>query len=146
MGMDRILVALDGSPRAPHVLETAIDIARRAGAHLALYRAVGIPAELPAVAFSRSPSDVAELLLGVARTYLIDLEKEVPPELRAGTSTSLAIPWQGVCEAANRARADLIVVGSHGYGGIDRLIGTTAAKIVNHAETSVLVVKEHAPN
>ena len=38
-------------------------------------------------------------------------------------------------------RYDLIVIGSHGYSGIDRLIGTTAAKVVNHAKQSVLVVR-----
>ena len=37
--------------------------------------------------------------------------------------------------------ADLIVVGSHGYSGIDHLLGTTAARVVNHADRSVLVVR-----
>ncbi len=43
---------------------------------------------------------------------------------------------------------DLIVLGSHGYGGIDRLLGTTAAHVANRAERNVLVVHErvgHAP-
>jgi universal stress protein F len=35
-----------------------------------------------------------------------------------------------------------VVIGSHGYGGLDRVLGTTAAKIVNHASCSVLVVRE----
>ena len=33
------------------------------------------------------------------------------------------------------------VIGSHGYDTMDKLIGTTAAKVVNHAEVSVLVVR-----
>ena len=36
---------------------------------------------------------------------------------------------------------DLIVIGSHGFGTIDRILGTTAAKVVNHAERNVLVVR-----
>jgi nucleotide-binding universal stress UspA family protein len=36
---------------------------------------------------------------------------------------------------------DLIVIGSHGYDALDRLLGTTAAKVVNHADRSVLVVR-----
>jgi len=44
--------------------------------------------------------------------------------------------WRAVVEAAVRERADLIVIGSHGYGGIDRLLDTTAAKIVDHANRS----------
>jgi nucleotide-binding universal stress UspA family protein len=51
-----------------------------------------------------------------------------------------------VCGAAKALDADLIVVGSHGYGTVDRLLGTTAAKIVNHAECSVLVVRPSKPS
>ena len=46
-----------------------------------------------------------------------------------------------MCDVAKEEACDLIVIGSHGYAGIDRLLGTTAAKIVNHAATSVLVVR-----
>jgi nucleotide-binding universal stress UspA family protein len=139
--MERILVALDGSPRARRVLAVAVDMAQRTGAKLFLYRAVGIPAELPTLAFSRSPTELAGLLEQLAKEELDALAKDVPAALLGGVRVSLAIPWQGVCEAAHRENAELIVIGSHGYGGLDRLLGTTAAKIVNHAEPSVLVVK-----
>jgi nucleotide-binding universal stress UspA family protein len=65
----------------------------------------------------------------------------VPAERLGGTHVSLAIPWQGICQAAAQVGANLVVIGSHGYGGIDRLLGTTAAKVVNHSAVSVLVVK-----
>ena len=35
---------------------------------------------------------------------------------------------------------DLIVVGSHRYHGLDRVLGTVATKVVNHADRSVFVV------
>jgi universal stress protein F len=139
--MERILVGLDGSPRAKVVLKTAVDLARRTGARLSLYRAVALPAELPTIALSMKPGEVAELLERLAREELIALASEVPPAILAGVQVSLAIPWQGVCEEARRERADLIVIGSHGYGGLDRVLGTTAAKIVNHADVSVLVAR-----
>jgi nucleotide-binding universal stress UspA family protein len=34
------------------------------------------------------------------------------------------------------------VIGCHGYSGLDRVIGTTAGKVVNHADRSVFVVRE----
>jgi nucleotide-binding universal stress UspA family protein len=37
--------------------------------------------------------------------------------------------------------AALILIGSHGYSGLDHLLGTTAARVVNHADRSVLVVR-----
>jgi nucleotide-binding universal stress UspA family protein len=35
---------------------------------------------------------------------------------------------------------DLIVIGSHGYHGLDRVLGTTAARVSNLARRNVLVV------
>ena len=142
--MNKILVGLDGSARAPHVLDTAVDLAQLTGATVYLYRAVGLPSELPAIALSMSPGETSALLQRLAQQHLHDLEHSVPNVRRGGTSVSLAIPWQGICEAARRVGADLIVIGSHGYGGLDRLLGTTAAKVVNHARVSVMVVKEAA--
>lgn len=88
-----------------------------------------------------TPTEVADLLEKLAAEELQALGNEVAPELLGGVRVSLATAWQGVCEAAQHEKADLIVIGSHGYGGLDRLLGTTAAKIVNHAEVSVLVVR-----
>ena len=45
--MNKILVALDGSPRAPLVLTKAVEMARAAGVRLVLMRAIGLPAEIP---------------------------------------------------------------------------------------------------
>jgi len=46
-----------------------------------------------------------------------------------------------ICRTARELDADLIVIGSHGYGGIDRVLATTAARVVNHADRSVLVAR-----
>jgi len=139
--MKRILVALDTSPRAAEILAAAVDLARQTGGSLVLYRAVSLPAEMPAFAYSQAPADIEKLLLEHAEDGIAAMEATLPPELRGGRRTSLAVPWQGICEAAGQEHADLIIVGSHGYRGLDRLLGTTAAKVVNHANVSVLVVK-----
>jgi nucleotide-binding universal stress UspA family protein len=34
------------------------------------------------------------------------------------------------------------VIGAHGYGKLDRMLGTTAAKVVNHADRNVLIVRD----
>ncbi|MGH7440334.1 MAG: universal stress protein, partial [Polyangiaceae bacterium] len=63
-------------------------------------------------------------------------------ETRGTIHVVVGVPWQAISAAAESVGADLIVLGSHGYGGVDRLLGTTAAKVVNHSPCSVLVVKE----
>jgi nucleotide-binding universal stress UspA family protein len=58
---------------------------------------------------------------------------------------AVANPWRGVCAAALEEQVDLIVIGSHGYGALDHVLGTNAARIVNHAPCSVLVVRPGVP-
>ena len=53
----------------------------------------------------------------------------------------VGIPWDTICSVAKEEDVDLIVIGSHGYDILDRIVGTTAAKVVNHADRSVLVVR-----
>ncbi len=151
--MKRVLVALDGSPAASSVvLARAVELARSTGAKLRLFRAVPIQPEVPwDLIHQFPPGGLQELLAERARADLEERLKDVPPEQRDGVATGVGVPWSAICKAAEDYDADLLVIGSHGYHGIDRVLGTTAAKVVNHADRSVLVVREagtsatHAP-
>jgi nucleotide-binding universal stress UspA family protein len=139
--MNKILVGLDASPRAQAVIEAAAALAKKTGKKLVLFRAVGVPHEVPVEAYTMTPASLAELLEREAKGYLDKVAARVAPELVAETVVHIGTPWQGICAAADHYQADLIVIGSHGYSGLDRLIGTTAGKVVNHATQSVLVVR-----
>ncbi|HEY3667075.1 MAG TPA: universal stress protein, partial [Polyangiaceae bacterium] len=54
-------------------------------------------------------------------------------------------PWKMILEVAQDFEVDLIVIGSHGYKGWDHVLGTTAGKVVNHADRNVFVVHERVP-
>jgi nucleotide-binding universal stress UspA family protein len=136
-----IVVGLDGSPRQEHVLAAALDLAKRKNGKLLLVRAVSIPVEVPAAAFSVEPDAVGAILLENARKDIEQLAAPIPANLRDGNHVVLGTPWHTLCDVAHERNAGLIVVGSHGYHGLDRLLGTTAAKVVNHAHCSVLVVR-----
>jgi universal stress protein F len=140
--MNTILVALDGSPRAPAVLARAVAIAGSQAAHVVLMRAVGVPAEVPQDLWKVTDEPLLETLRRGANEYLQGCEAQVPTEMRGGTRVVIGSPWQAICEGAHGLRADLVVIGSHGYSGFDRLLGTTAGKVANHAHCSVLVVRE----
>jgi nucleotide-binding universal stress UspA family protein len=143
--MKSILVALDGSARAPYVLSEARSLAEKYQATLVLYRAVGIPPEIPANYWKTADLDLGPVLLGNAEKDLKEIEKALPAGMVASVQTELAVGWDGICAAAKRLNVDLIVIGSHGYGGLDRLLGTTASRVINHADRSVLVVREPQP-
>jgi nucleotide-binding universal stress UspA family protein len=139
--MKRILVCLDGSPRAEAVLDAAIALAKLTQAKLLLFRSIGLPPAMPAHVWALEEGDLVDALRHDAEKYLAECASRVPPEWLAGTRSPIGVPWQAVCKEAHQEDVDLIMVGSHGYSGVDRLLGTTAAKVVNHADRSVLVVR-----
>lgn len=140
--MQKILVCLDASPRAPHVLAAAIDLARRTSARLTLFRSVGIPPEIfQEDLVGIKPSALSARLVASAKEGLMRYRDDVPTELLDAVEVKVGAPWDAICQEAAAIKADLIIIGSHGYGGFDRILGTTAAKVVNHADCSVMVVR-----
>src|SRR5262245_13298565 len=140
--MNLVLVGLDPSPNAAKVLDYAVRLVQRTGGKLVLARAVGIPIELPAQAFTLTPAELAPVLVGQAKKALEEQTKHIPAGLVDHIEVELGTPWQTLCDLAKKLGADLVVIGSHGYSALDRLIGTTAARVVNHAHGPVLVVRE----
>jgi nucleotide-binding universal stress UspA family protein len=139
--MKKLLVALDGSSREMGVLSAAIVLARRTSAKLVLFRSVGLPHDVPTEALTLHPEELPAQLEHAARVALEKLAVTVPEELRGGCRTAIGTAWQAISEMAAEEEADVVVIGSHGYRGLDRVLGTTAAKVVNHADRSVLVVR-----
>jgi universal stress protein F len=139
--MKKILVCLDASPRAPRVLATAIDLARRTSAKLTLFRSVGIPPEIAQEEVIGVEPSLRARLVASAKKGLLRYREDVPTELLDAVEVKVGAPWDAICQEAATIHADLIVIGSHGYGALDRILGTTAAKVVNHADCSVMVVR-----
>jgi nucleotide-binding universal stress UspA family protein len=139
--MKRILVALDGSPRAQLVMSAAARLAELAGASLVLFRAIGIPSDMPREVLNLMDRSLEDVLIGNAHADLERFAASLPRDRVERIVTPFATAWDGICRTARDLDVDLIVVGSHGYSGIDRVLGTTAAKVVNHADRNVLVVR-----
>lgn len=138
--MKRILVGLDDSPRAHLVLAAAAQLAALTRARLVLFHAVGVVPD-PARAGVSADVPLEQRLLAEARAKLVALAKDVPADTIEAIEVALATPWDGIYRIAKDLEADLIVVGSHGYRVLDRILGSTATKVVNHADRNVLIVK-----
>ena len=53
--------------------------------------------------------------------------------------------WKGIIDQAQKLGADMIVMGSHGRHGVEKLmLGSVAQRVVSHAPMSVLVVHQDA--
>lgn len=140
-GMKRILVALDGSDRAPAVLAAAYRLAEQSGASLVLFRAIYLPPDVSPGAWIPTDLRLEDVLKANAHEELERLRTRIPSDKIERIVTMFATPWDGICRAAKELDVDLIAIGSHGYHGLDRLLGTTAGKVVNHADRNVLVVR-----
>lgn len=138
--LEKLLVALDGSSRAAAVLTYAAFLARLAGARLILFRSVEAPADLM-LAWPLSDEPLETKLSREAEGYLEGCARTVPDGLVEKVTVRVGTPWRSICAAAREAHADLVVMGSHGYGGLDYVLGTTAAKVVDHLDRPLLIVR-----
>lgn len=138
--MQRLLVCLDASSRASNVLAAALDLASSTNARLCLLRVVGLPVEIDQQVLVRGTSDVLAMLKEQAQREL-DAYAEAAPGIVDRSVVRVGAPWDVICREADAVECDLVVIGSHGYSGFDRVLGTTAAKVVNHCSRSVLVVR-----
>jgi nucleotide-binding universal stress UspA family protein len=139
--MRRLLVALDGSQRAPTVLAAAARLAELTSGKLILFRAISVPVDMPTEILSLLDRRLEDVLIGNAHAELERFAAGLPHGRVERIVTPFATAWDGICRAARELDVDLIVIGSHGYGGIDRVLGTTASRVVNHADRNVLVVR-----
>ena len=138
-----IVVGLDTSGRSAAVLAQAVELACALHAKLVAVRAVGLPPELPVEALGIEPDALPGTLLGLARRALDEALAGVPAGLVTAVETRLGPAWQVICGVATERSADVVVIGAHGHTLlIDRVLGTTASRVVSHAPCSVLVCRE----
>ena len=91
----------------------------------------------------------AELTSRILEGAQAGLDKQAARHEGSGVSIKKIIeqndPWHAVIATAESARADLVVMGTHGRRGLPRaILGSVAEKVVRHSPVPVLVV--HAGN
>ena len=131
----RLLVAVDLSPAGATTLETAVQYASSLGAELRALHVVE-PVRFPGVL--PLPIDEAE----IERRSRAELERVLTGAgSRLDRLVVRGVAPEAIAEAAAAWEADLIVVGSHGKGWVNRmLIGSTTERLLNLLPASVLVV------
>jgi nucleotide-binding universal stress UspA family protein len=138
----RLIMALDGSPRAPGVFAAAVELARRFDATIIPFRAIQVPPEFPAAAHTTQADPLRSYMHQEAVADLSSRFEGVEVKWQAPVVVANGQPWRAILEAAEELDVDLIVLGSHGHDGVDWILGTTAGKVVNLARRNVLVVHD----
>jgi hypothetical protein len=121
-----ILIATDGSRYSEAAVREAIGIAKRCNSHL--------------VAVTVASSEVEVIPAKDNIEQAIELASK--EGVKAEGLTVFGKPYEAIIETAKQKGSDLIVVGSHGRRGVERLLmGSVTERVIGHTEVGVLVVK-----
>jgi nucleotide-binding universal stress UspA family protein len=145
----KILIALDDGPISAHAADVGVALGRTLKSDLALIHVMAYPntafnADLGMMRSTQLlvSSEILDNEMEVGRKLLrgvrqrLSLEPSIPEYLECGEAAAEII------KVANSWSADLIVIGSHGRHGFDRLIlGSVAESVTRSAPCPVLVIK-----
>lgn len=147
----RILIALDGSASSDAATSTVVAQMKTDDVIVRLLHVLdAFPARLAEAEGSRAYPDFAAARLEerrAAERLLADTAAKLRSAgFRVETTVQEGDPRGAILDEAAAWNADLIVVGSHGRTGLQRvLMGSVSEAVVRHAPCSVEVVRSRGP-
>lgn len=149
----RILVPLDGSALSERALAPALKIGELEGSLVMLLRApVAEVSMIPEVAgFGsynlRNLTEVIEEARHEAKAYVAQLnQSSAKPNLAVESLVVEGEAAEVILATAREKQADLIVMSTHGYSGINRwVMGSVTERVIAHAPCPVLVIRADKP-
>jgi nucleotide-binding universal stress UspA family protein len=139
-----ILVPLDGSPFAEQAVPLASQIAQRSGSKLRLAFVHKLPAAPVDSAAAKLFTSIEMVTRKAERVYLRGIQAKLRD---GGIRLSSAVmltgdPGSALAQYAREMEIDLLVMATHGRGGIRRAwLGSVADHLIRHLEVPVLLVR-----
>ncbi len=147
MRIESILAPTDFSETATHAVEQAVELSLRYGASLHLLHVVEAPGDDSGGVtsalqdFLRKLEDDAQQSLALK----VDVLRGSKIDVRYETS-SAATPYDGIAKKAEALEPNLVVMGTHGRTGLNRiLMGSVAEKVLRHVPRNLLALNKKAP-
>jgi nucleotide-binding universal stress UspA family protein len=140
-----LLVPIDGSATSQLAVDKAIGLARAFASSVSVlfvidpypFTGVGADFSYGQMQYLSAAKAEANEALAAARLAFEVAGVQVSASLVESHSV-----WRGIVEAAEAGGADLIVMGSHGRSGMEKLVlGSVAQRVLSHAHLPVLVVR-----
>ena len=138
---DRILVPTDGSPGSRRVIEHATALA---GIHDATLYGIYVVNTASYASFSMEATweGIGDMLRREGREALDVVASIAAGRAPVETGVLEGSPSREIVRYAEREGIDLVVMGTHGRGGIDRLLlGSVAERVVRSSKVPVLTVR-----
>lgn len=135
-----VLLAVELIPQSDrHIIQKAEEIVKEFKAKLILFHAIENFTSYAAYGVSAG-ADIEQMLWDSAKKEMVKIGdklgvKEDHQIIKIGPAGQL------ILESAEKVKADLIVLGSHGRHGIRLLLGSTANTVLHGAKSDVLAVR-----
>jgi nucleotide-binding universal stress UspA family protein len=146
MDTKKIVVAYDGSPGSDKALQIAVDLAKALKAEIKMVSVIDLSTLEASAIVASGEYDIEQLELDLktASEELIAVGRKRCEEsgVPAATSIMKGNPADEIIKLAHKEQAYLIVAGSRGRGGFERLLlGSVAQALVAHSDIPVLIAK-----
>ena len=137
----KLLVAVDLSEPSREVIETSLTLASALDASIELVHVKEPFVYALAGQYGPSPDQEQALLSWIERALGEASDRITHARIPCVTTSLYGSPAREIVAHAETTNADLIVVGTHGRGGISHaVLGSVAERIVQKAKRPVLVV------
>lgn len=138
-----VLAATDGSKHGNKAVEEAIIIAKRCGACLTIVSSIAADDLVELEDAGLFLKDIAGQMVAAMEKNISELKELALKEgVKAEGFVLSGNPAEAITNTAKENNADLIVVGSHGRTGLDRLLmGSVTERVIGLSSCAVLVVK-----
>ncbi len=148
----RLLVAVDGSSTSSLALKEALELAKQHQAQVRIVHVVDSPYTYPDVLYGQVSADLEAVRQAWRQAGQKVLDEALAMARQGGIAPESALIESGakrlsivIVEEAQRWGADLIVVGTHGHRGLERLwLGSVAEGVARSAPVSVLLIRGRA--
>ncbi|MFN7701022.1 MAG: universal stress protein [Deltaproteobacteria bacterium] len=140
--MSSIVCAIDFSEPSDRALSHALELGKRLGAKVIAVHAWQLPVyAVPDGVAVFGPEVVAEITEGLQKQLGKTLESHRTEGVTLEGKLVAGAPVEAVLEVAKDARAEYVVIGTHGRTGVARfVIGSVAERMVRLSTVPVVVV------
>ena len=148
----KVLIATDGSEYSNAAIDKCFELLKTESISVKVVSVMEPPLTMSepfggSVEFYREAEDAvrqqAESAAAQAENRIRERFGSVLAEAALTSEVMIGSPVRRIVEEAQKWEADLIVVGSHGYGFWERMmLGSVSQSIAHHAPCSVLVVRK----
>lgn len=145
LSIRHVLVPLDGSPLAECALPWAVAVAQALGARMTLLRVLERPAISSATSHHHDAVDW-EMRRAEAQSQLSRIDRDLKARgLTLTVELTEGRPAEQIINFARAQHVDLIVLSSHGEGGLTGwALSSTALMVIARTHASLLVVPAHS--